>query len=184
MPPDDAALRIIDQLSHADALSVLRALAAGDEQIACRIAKMAGDRLSDVDWEEVADALHAELDALEAEEVWDQAGPKRHGYVDPTDAAFEMVEDVLEPYLDELRKYQKLGMSAEAMQLCRGILAGLYRFERESTSEFKDWAVDAPASFAAEVAKSWKLARPSQADVVALEEFIDRELGTWGKDLL
>ena len=176
--------KIIDQLSHADALSVLRTLADGDERIARRIAKIARDRLSDVDREEIADALYADLDALEVEEVWEQAGPKRHGYVEPTEAAYQMVERVLEPFLDELRKYQKLGMSDESIQLCIGLLMGLYRFEHESASEFKSWATDAPISFAAKVVEAWTMGRPSHAAVVALKEFIEEELGGWGQDLL
>jgi hypothetical protein len=46
-------------------------LAANDEGLARRIAEMAMAHLSEVDPEEIADALYAELDALEVEEVWD-----------------------------------------------------------------------------------------------------------------
>ena len=148
------------------------------------MAKIARDRLSAVDPEEVADALYAELDALEVEEVWEQTGRNRHGYVEPTEAAYQMVEEVLEPFLDELRKYQKLGMPVEATQLCTGLLMGLCRFERESTSEFKNWAADAPISFAAEVVAAWRVGGPSHTAVVALKEFVEEELGGWGHDLL
>lgn len=176
--------KIIDQLSHPDALSVLRTLADEDEQLGRRIAKIAQDRLSEVNREEVADVLYDELDALEVEEVWEQAGPRRHGYADPTEVAYQMVEDVLEPFLHELRKYQDLGKSVETTQLCAGLLMGLYRFERESTSEFKDWAPDAPISFAAELVEAWKKGRPSDTAVATLIEFIREELSGWGQHLL
>ncbi len=45
---------IINNLSPTDALSILKTLAANDEQLANRIAKIALDRLSQVDPEEVA----------------------------------------------------------------------------------------------------------------------------------
>lgn len=96
---------IIDQLSPTDALSILRTLAAGDEQLARRIAEIATAHLSEVDPEEVAFVLYEELDALEVEEVWDRAGPTRHGYVDPGEAAYGMVEEIIDPYLEELKKY-------------------------------------------------------------------------------
>jgi hypothetical protein len=176
--------QIIDHLSPADALSILEALADSDEQLAARIAEMATARLRGVDPEEVAAVLYDELDALEVEEVWDRAGPTRHGYVDPGEAADEMIEEVVEPLLEELKKYQALGMNTEANRMCMGLLLGLYRFEHESTSEFKKWAGDAPGAFADAVVDAWKAGSPSRADVAAVKAFIEDELGGWGARLV
>jgi len=55
-----------------------------------------------------------------------------------------MFEDALESFIEELKKYKKLSMNKEAKTCCMGILKGIYQFEKESTSEFKDWAVDVP----------------------------------------
>jgi hypothetical protein len=54
---------IIDQLSHGQALAILKALAAGDEQLADRIAEMGAAYLSLVNLEEVAAVLCDKLDA-------------------------------------------------------------------------------------------------------------------------
>ena len=175
---------IIDHLSPTDALSIVRTLAASDEQLARRIAEMAIDHLSKVDPEEVAAVLYYELDALEVEEVWDRAGRTRYGYVEPGEAADQMIEEVLEPFLEELRKYQQLGMPVEARRLCMGLLAGFCRFEHESTSKFKDWAPDAPSSFAWTVVDAWKDGAPSRADVKVVKAFIEDELGGWGARLV
>ena len=139
---------IIDHLSPTDALSILRTLVDSDEGLAQRIAEVAMSHLSEVDPEEIAAVLYDELDALEVEEVWDRAGRTRHGYVEPDEAADQMIEEILEPFLRELVKYQELGMNTEANRTCMGLLLGLYQFKRESTSEFKDWAPDAPIIFA------------------------------------
>jgi len=175
---------IIDHLSPTDALSILRILAHSDERLAVRIAEMATAHLSGVDSEEVAAVLYDELDSLEVEEVWDRAGPTRHGYVDPGEAADGMIEEGIEPFLEELKKYQALGMSAEANGICMGLLLGLYRCKRESTSEFKDWAGDAPSIFADAVVDAWKAGAPSRADVKAVKTFIEEELGGWGARLV
>jgi hypothetical protein len=175
---------IIDRLSPADALSILRTLAASDKQLARRIAEIATAHLSEVDPEEVATVLYDELNFREVEEVWDRAGPKRYGYVEPGEAADQMIEEVLEPFLEELGKYQKLGMNTETNRMCMGLLLGLYRFDHESTSEFKDWAPDAPSNFAWAVVDAWKAGAPSRADVKALKAFIEGELGGWGAGLV
>lgn len=175
---------IIDQLSPADALAVLKTLAHEDETIAARAAEIATACLRDVDLEDVAFALYEELEFLEVEEVWDRAGPTRHGYVDPGEAADEMVDEIVAPYLDELRKLHALGMTIQANQMCMGLLLGLYRFERESTSEFKDWAPDAPNSFAWIVLDAWKEGSPARNDVRALKTFIEDRLGGWSASYL
>ena len=175
---------IIDQLSPNDALAILKALARDDEALAARIAEVATAHLSEVDPEDVAIVLYSELDALAVEEVWDRAGPTRHGYVDPGEAADQMVEEIIEPYLEELKKYQALGMNAEANRMCMGLLLGLYRFDDESTSEFKDWAPDAPSVFAEEVVTVWKDGAPSRAALKALRTFVEEELGRWGARLV
>lgn len=175
---------IIDHLSPSDALSILRTLADSDEQLARRIAEIATAHLSEVDPEEIAVVLYDELDALEVEEVWDRAGPKRHGYVDPGEAADQMIEEVIDPYLEELKKYQELGMNTEANRMCMGLLMGLYRFDHESRSEFKDWAPDAPSNFAWTVIDAWKAGAPNRMDVKALKAFIEDELGGWRAGLV
>ena len=175
---------IIDHLSPTDALSVLRTLADSDEALARRIAEMATARLSGVDLEEVAAVLYDELDTLEVEEVWDRAGRTRHGYVEPGEAADQMIEEVLAPFLEELTKYQRLGMNTEANRMCMGLLLGLYRFKHESTSEFKDWVPDAPGIFAETVVDAWKAGSPSRADVKAVKAFVEDELEGWGARLV
>jgi len=175
---------IINHLSPTDALSILKTLANSDKQLARRIAEIATAHLSDVDPEEVAFGLYDELNFLEVEEVWDRAGPTRHGYVDPGEAADEMIEEVIDPYLEELKKYQELGMNVEANRMCMGLLLGLYRFDHESTSKFKDWAPDAPSGFAWVVVDAWKAGAPSRADVKAVKAFIENKLYGWEAGLV
>jgi hypothetical protein len=115
---------IIDHPSPTDALTILKTLARDDEHLAARIAEIAAVHLSDVEPEEVAFELYDELSFLEVEEVWDRAGPTRHGYVDPGEAADQMIEEVIDPYLEELKKYQELGMNVEVNRMCMGLLLG------------------------------------------------------------
>ena len=129
--------------------------------------------LSDVEPEDVAFALCEELDLLDVTEVWDRAGRTRFGYVEPSEVAYEMIEEVLEPYLEELKKYHRLGMNAQANQMCMGLLLGLYRFERESTSEFKDWAPTISGNLDWAVVDAWKEGAPNRADVKAVRDFIE-----------
>ena len=81
-------------------------------------------------------------------------------------------------------KYQKLGTSTEANRMCMGLLLGLYQFEHESRSKFKDWAPDAPSAFADSVVDAWKDGSPGRADVKAVKAFIENELEGWETPLV
>ncbi|MFQ5858570.1 MAG: hypothetical protein ACE5LU_23470 [Anaerolineae bacterium] len=175
---------IIEQLSAGDALAVLKTLARDDEHLAVRIAEIATEYLSDVDPEEVALMLYHDLNFLEVEEVWDRAGPTRHGYVHPGEAADAMIQEVLDPYLEELKKYQSLGMKAEANRMCMGLLLGLFKFDHESPSEFKDWAGGGVGHFDWAVVDAWKAGGPSRADRAAVKGFVEEELAGWGAGLV
>ncbi len=170
---------IINHLSPTDALSILKTLAANDDQLARRIARIALDRLSQVDPEEVAAFVYDALNFLEVEELWDRSGSTRHGYVEPGEAADQMIDEVLEPFLAELKKYQQLGLPVQARQLCMGLLTGLHRFNDESTSQFKEWAPDAPAIFSEAVIDAWREGKPGRADRKAVRAFLEEELGIW-----
>lgn len=178
------AKHIISQLSPADAVAILGALAASDEALADRIATMALDRIQPVDIDDVAGTLYDALSALEAEEVWERAGRKRHGYVETDEAAYQMIEEVLAPFLKDLTRYQKLGLRDEADEMCEGLLLGFYQFEHECVSQFKDWAPDAPIYFSETVVDAWKAGAPAKDDIEALKAFIAEELGGWGADLV
>jgi hypothetical protein len=175
--------KIINNLSPEDALVVLQQLAAQDEKLAAQIATLALAHLSDVDMEEIAETLRYELESLTPEEVWDRAGKTRYGYVETGEAAEQMIQEALEPYLEEMRKYHKTGLALEAQQMCQGLMLGFYEFEHQSKTEFKDWAVDSPVHFALEVLTVWLEGEVETQKRQEMQTFIDEEFGGWARTL-
>ncbi len=171
---------VFDAISSDDAFAILRRLAREDQEIAKRIEQIAIEYLESADIEDVAFEVYFALDHIEVEEVWDRSGSTREEYVDPTEMAWQIFEEALEPFREELRKYQRLLMYAEAKKHCLGILEGIYKFEKESTSEYKDWAVDAPREYFEHVLKEWKNGQNSPEDVAEVEDFIKKNFAGWG----
>ena len=169
MPKKTKPRNIFAEISADDAFAILCHLAKEDPKIAKRIEQIAMDYLSDVDIEDIASQVYIELDSIEVEELWDRSGRTRNGYVEPEEMAFQMFEEALEPFLDEMKKYQNLSMFAEAKNYCIGILRGIGKFENDSTSEYKDWAVDAPQEFFEEVLKQWKKGQKGVTDDKLME---------------
>ncbi len=176
---DNAGINIFDAISADDAYQILQKLANENPVVAKRIEEIAEVSLRGVDIEDVADDVYYDLNSLEVEDVWDNSGSTRDGYVDPTEYAWEMFEEALEPYMEDINKYQKLSMSVEAKNCCMGILKGIYKFDTESTSEYKDWAVDAPSGLFEQVLDEWKEGQKSPEDIAEVEEYVKDNFPDW-----
>jgi hypothetical protein len=54
------------------------------------------------------------------------------GYADPAEAADEILDEALQPFVDDLQRRAGLGMGSAATEVAAGILLGLYNC-REGT---------------------------------------------------
>ena len=172
---------ILEVLAPEEAAAVLTQLAASDPEIRKKAQEIALKLVSDVDVDEVAGDVFWELDLIAVEDVWDGSGPTRDGYVDSGDLAWQLFEDALEPFVEQLGKCQKLGLTAQAKLFCMGILQGIHLFETESKSEYKDWAVDAPGEFFVSVYQDWRKGAKNKKDVSEVKRFVQRLCPTRAK---
>lgn len=131
---------LLKDINPSDALHILKVLIEEDNGLEDKIYRIAVKILSDVDSDDIVFEVYNELDRLEVEELWERSGKTRHGYVDSSEEAWVMFEEALAPFADEMKKYQKIRMLLEAKNYCIGIIKGIQEYERESKSEFKDWA--------------------------------------------
>ncbi len=53
-----------------------------------------------------------------------------------------------------------------------GLLKGVHTFETESTIEYKDWALDAPAEYFVRIYKEWKKQAKRKKDLTEVNNFI------------
>jgi hypothetical protein len=163
---------ILAVISPDQAVVVLNELAK-DPRIRKRAEEIALAMVSDVDIDSVAEDVFYELDSIAVENVWDNSGASRDGYVDPGEYAWQLFEDALEPFEQHLHKCRELLLTKQAKHQCMGILKGIWRFERESTSEFKDWAVDAPGENMVRIFEEWKRKSNNPKDIKEVKSFMD-----------
>lgn len=133
---------ILNKISPSEALEILKQIAKTDKKLKKRIIELAEELFRNVDVEAVCDEVFDALDGIDVHELWDRAGPKTDGYTSLEDMALEMFEESLEPFLQELYRLFDLKMHQEAKLYCMGILKGIYQYEEDSGSEFKDWTTD------------------------------------------
>lgn len=165
---------IIDNISANDALTILNILSEEDVKIRERITRIAKEHLSGADFEDIASQVFFDLNAIEVEELWDRSGSTSYGYVEPVEMAFEMFEETIKPFLEELQKLQKLSMHEEAKNYCKGILKGIAQFENESKTEYADWAEDVPRDCCSMVFEEWKKNCKNAKHIKEIKEFIKK----------
>lgn len=115
--------------------------------------RIASELLSSISADEVASEVESvrvsvPLDALAA-----RAGRVRgRGYVDETDAAWELVEEAVEPFRSDLERRAAAGFREAAANVAVGIVAGLYRAREPEMGTVLAYAgEDAPSQLAAGV---------------------------------
>jgi hypothetical protein len=110
-----------------EAGAVLEALLDARPDLLSEAERLAVGILEGTTWESVGEELKDTLRSLPLEALNDRAGrqPGR-GYVHECDAAGEIVEETLAPYLEDVARRLKLGMTTSAHQVAAGVLAGLY----------------------------------------------------------
>lgn len=183
---------IVKRLTPREAQAVLAQLLARHPELVGEAEGIARAMMSKVSFEEVADDVEAALRFPGLDELNDRAGPSRWGYTSPDEAAWDLLEEALQPFVDEMRRYAELGLEKPALEMCRGILMGLYRL-RDGEGPSDDgrsvlaWAPDFPLEAAPMVVKAWRQARrpkgtaeKARAEGLArLQAFVAEHLPEW-----
>ncbi|MCP3936395.1 MAG: hypothetical protein GY708_13595 [Actinomycetia bacterium] len=99
--------------------------------------------LSSASAEGTADDVTRQLGSLGFEELAGRAGriPDR-GYVHETDAAWELLEEALDPFLTDIRRRAVLGFAAAAAAIASGTIVGLNRLRGAPDGQLVAFAGD------------------------------------------
>jgi hypothetical protein len=170
---------IFNKISPSEALEILKQIAKTDKKLKKRIVELAEEIFRNIDVEAVCDDVFGALDGIDVHELWDRAGSKTDGYTSPENMAVAMIEKSLEPFLQELYRLFDLKMHKEANLCCMGILKGIYQYEEDSGSEFKDWATDIPGESFGYIIKEWKKRCNNNKDKKEMKDFLSKECHNW-----
>jgi len=171
--PKRAQADCLDVLTGDEAGAVLQALLKAHPDLRSDARRIADGLLETVSLSDVAERVCGDLQALELDDL--DAGPHAGGYVEPSEAAWDVIEGVVAPYLHDLERRIKLRREVEALQVCSGIVAGLYNAER-SGFELHRYAEDAPAELASRAVSIWSRRRRKHA---LSRQFVEKFTPDW-----
>ena len=174
---------ILAQLTPEQALEVVRRLYKRDKDIRQAIMEEARSVLEAVDLDQTAEEVFFMLDSIDVQELWDRSGAGRDGYSSPGEEAVEMMEEELAPFFEQVRRYQQLRMFPQAQTYCMGVLLGIYRFDRESKSEFREWAMDIPQECFGYLLDEWRKGCEHSTVATEMDEFVKNSCPNWAKHI-
>jgi hypothetical protein len=70
-------------------------------------------------------------------------------------------------------------MHQEAKLYCMGILKGIYQYEEDSGSEFKDWTTDVPGESFGYILEEWKKRCTNNKEKKEMKNFLSKECHNW-----
>ncbi len=152
---------VLGRLSSAEAASVLHLLLQRHPELQPEAENAATDLLSEVSFLAVADDIESAVLGLDYDDLNSRAGRHSWGYVEPTEAAWELLEEAVEPFRDDMKRYLELGLEEQARELCQGILLGLYRVRGGEKNDVLNWAPDFPGEAAGHAFEVWSQTTPA-----------------------
>lgn len=119
-------LTVLDELDPYERSVVLDGLLADHPELRGEADALARDVLNDVDEDAVAGEVVDVYEGMEMQRIGERMGPRRgRGYVDENEAAWELLEEALEPFLQQIHRRGRLGFDGAAGRYAVGVLAGL-----------------------------------------------------------
>ena len=175
---------VIRKLTAAQALEVVKRLSEKGGEIREAVLTEAKNVLVEIDLDETADEVFFALDSIDVQDCWDRSGSSGNGYTSPDEAAVEIMEEELQPFFDQAWRYHKLGMPEQETTYCMGVILGIYRYEQESKSEFREWSVDIPIECAGYLLDEWRKRSQRTTSAESMDEFIQRRCPKWARYLI
>ena len=118
----------LDTLAGGEAAVVLAELLASHPELRPEADQAARRLLDTASVDDISDDVAAALGNLPLEALATRAGRVRgRGYIHETDAACELIEETVKPFLADLRRRASVGLDDAAVVVATGIVAGLYR---------------------------------------------------------
>lgn len=146
---------ILERLSGVEAASILNRLLDRHPELRSEAETLAAEALSDISLWAVAEEVEWAVLQFDYDDLNGRAGRHSWGYVEPAEAAWELLEEAVQPFIDDMRRLLELGLEEQARELCQGILLGLYRVRDNSDNDILNWAPDFPPEEAGDALDVW-----------------------------
>jgi hypothetical protein len=143
-----ANAEVLDRLGSDELAAVLHSLLKKHPNLRSEAEGIAVKLVSALSVEAIADEVLFNVTNLDLDDLNGRAGRHSWGYVEPVQAAQDLLEEAVEPTLADMKRRMELGLEAAAEAICAGIVLGLSQSDIERSDVVLQWAPDFPLEHA------------------------------------
>jgi hypothetical protein len=110
----ESGANVLHDLDDAEAASVLRKLLDRHPELRAEAETIAREMLIAISPSSVADDVENALLQFDYDDLNGRAGSRSWGYVEPAQAATDLLEEAVEPFLSDLKRYLEMGLEDQA----------------------------------------------------------------------
>ncbi len=157
-----AEKNLLDRLASDEANAVLQGLLKKHPGLQAEAEDLARNIVSAASIEEIAEDVHSRITSIDLDDLNGRAGAHSWGYVEPSQAAIDLLEEAVEDLLEDMKRRVELGLVPAAEVVCAGIVEGLYQARNTQSDGALGWAPDFPGEEADHVvAEFLRACRPA-----------------------
>jgi hypothetical protein len=139
---------LLNQLDSNEAAAVLHRLLERHPELRAEAEEMAKDAMSSCSIDDIAVDVSIAVTGIDLDAWHGRAGSHSWGYVEPSEAAWELLEEAMADFVDDMERKVEAGLMTAAETVCLGIVAGLSKAEGAKPEGVLGWAPDFPAEHA------------------------------------
>src|SRR2546429_4362569 len=111
---------VLNRLAPGEVASVLRILLDRHPNLTREAQEIAAELVSSVPVGDIADDVCARVTRLDMDDLHGRAGKRSGGYVEPAQAAQDLLEEAVAGHLDDMKRRMDLGLYEIGRASCRG----------------------------------------------------------------
>lgn len=165
--------RLLDRLTSDEANAVLHGLLRKHPELQPEAKELARNIVTSPSIEQIADAVLHAVSSVDLDALNGRAGSHSWGYVEPSEAAWELLEESVEHLIDDMKRQAELGLAAGAEAICVGIVEGLYRARSVNSDGALGWAPDFPIEQAGHVLEEFCRSSAPAAKLAAWKPMLE-----------
>jgi hypothetical protein len=136
---------ILDEMTPSESAAVLRTLLKQHPDLKSEAEAVAVGMVSSPSVDDIAGDVLDAVTSLGIDAFHGRAGKQPGGYVEPSQAAWDLLGEAVEDVVTDMKRRMDLGLDSAAEAICCGIVIGLHKAEGVGSEGPLGWAPDFPA---------------------------------------
>jgi hypothetical protein len=186
IPAQSGRSDLLERLSPDEAAAVLRHLLNKHPELRLEAGECATSLVSSCSIEDIVQDVCGRITGADLDALNERAGAHAWGYVAPSQAAQDLLEEAVEDAVEDMKRKAELGRGAAAEVVCAGIVQGLYQARDTKSDGALGWAPDFPREEADYVVGEFLRACPAAARKAAQRRLIEtlaKRVPEWAEGL-